>query len=83
MEIKNFKDNNLICYCIEVNKKTIIDSIKRGNNTLQKIKDDTKACTGTDCNDKNPNKRCCSKEIKELIEIYSNNKDNAIYSCCK
>jgi NAD(P)H-nitrite reductase large subunit len=40
--------NELICYCIEVDKNTIINSIKNGNTTLQNIKDDTKACTGND-----------------------------------
>lgn len=75
--------NELICYCIEIDKQTIINSIKKGNTTLQSIKDDTKACTGNECKEKNPNKRCCSKEIKELIKIYSNNEDKISCSCCK
>ncbi|MBD3830810.1 MAG: (2Fe-2S)-binding protein [Arcobacter sp.] len=75
--------NELICYCIEVDKNTIINSIKNGNRTLQNIKDDTKACTGNECKEKNPKKRCCSKEIKELIKIHSNNEDNSSCSCCK
>jgi len=75
--------NELICYCIGIDKQTIINSVKKGNTTLQNIKDDTKACTGNECEEKNPNKRCCSKEIKELIKIYSNNEDKTSCSCCK
>ncbi|MCI0500474.1 MAG: (2Fe-2S)-binding protein [Epsilonproteobacteria bacterium] len=78
----NTDNNELICYCIEVDKQTIINSIKVGNTTLQTIKNDTKACTGNKCKDKNPNKRCCSKEIKELIELYTNQQDNTNCSCC-
>lgn len=80
---QNHHENEMICYCIGVNKKSIIDSIKKGNITLQSIKDDTKACTGNECKEKNPNKRCCSKEIKELIKIYAKEDDNSTCSCCK
>jgi NAD(P)H-nitrite reductase large subunit len=83
MEIENLEDIDLICYCIEINKKTIVESIKRGNTTLKSIKNDTKACTGNECKDKNPSKVCCSKDIKELIRIYSNSKDNETCNCCK
>jgi NAD(P)H-nitrite reductase large subunit len=75
-KIKNFSDvttlssDDLICYCCDVNKQTIIASIKNGNNTLKKIKEDTKACTGDECVKLNPNKRCCSKEINQLIKLY-------------
>ena len=50
--MKNLQDNDLICYCIEVNKKTIVDAILNGNTTLQSIKDNTKACTGNECKEK-------------------------------
>jgi hypothetical protein len=36
-------DSELVCYCIEVDKKTIVDAIKNGNDTLSKIKESTKA----------------------------------------
>jgi NAD(P)H-nitrite reductase large subunit len=40
-------DSEFVCYCIEVDKKTIVDAIKNGNDTLSKIKESTKACTGS------------------------------------
>ncbi len=77
------KSIDLVCYCIEVDKETIISSIKRGNVTLQSIKDDTKACTGSECAVKNPSKKCCSKDIIELIKIYAKQEENSSCSCCK
>ena len=82
MKIENLKDSDLVCYCIEVNKKTIVDSIQKGNITLQNIKDDTKACTGSECKVKNPSGKCCSKDIKELIKFYTQSEDKSSCSCC-
>ncbi len=64
-------DTDLICYCIEVDKGTIVKAITKGATTLSKIKEETSACTGNECKTKNPNHRCCSKEIKQLIALYS------------
>ena len=72
-----------ICYCIEVNKNTIKDAILNGHSTLAMIKKETKACTGNECKEKNPSGKCCSKNIKELIKMYSNTIDNSNCSCCK
>ena len=82
MEIENLEDSGLVCYCIEVDKKTIVDSIKKGNITLQSIKDDTKACTGSECKVKNPSGKCCSKDIKKLIKIYTKKDDTTSCGCC-
>ncbi len=70
-DVRSLEDSDLICYCIEVDKANIVKAIQKGANTLQAIKESTLACTGNDCARKNPNKRCCSKEIKQLIELYS------------
>lgn len=83
MQIYNLKDSDFICYCIEVNKKTIINSIKRGNITLQNIKNDIKACTGSQCKKKNPSGKCCSKDIKKLIRLVTTKVDNTTCSCCQ
>jgi len=61
-------DNDYICWCKKVTKKTILDAIRDGAKTLADIKKTTQACTGNDCKNTNPLKRCCSKEIKELLE---------------
>jgi NAD(P)H-nitrite reductase large subunit len=66
------KDTDLVCYCIKVDKKTIIDAIKNGSITLREIKKSTKACTGNSCKDLNPSGKCCSNDIKNLIQFYAN-----------
>ena len=68
-DVTTLDDTDLICYCIGIDKKTIINGIKNGATTLKAIKEQTKACTGSDCKNVNPNKRCCSKEIKQLIAL--------------
>lgn len=70
-------DEELVCYCKEINKKTIVDAINNGFNTLSAIKKETAACTGGRCKELNPKGKCCSSDILELIKIYSNNGDKA------
>lgn len=75
-------DSKLICYCIKIDKQTIVSSIQSGNDTLSKIKKATKACTGDSCKELNPSRKCCSKDIKSLITFYSGKKDQESCSCC-
>ncbi|ADV45807.1 (2Fe-2S)-binding protein [Nitratifractor salsuginis] len=70
-DVTTLSNEDLICYCVEVDKKSIVEAIKKGASTLKAIKEATAACTGNECARKNPNKRCCSKEIKQLIELYA------------
>ena len=70
-DVTTLDESDLICYCIEVNKGTIVEAIRKGANTLKAIKETTRACTGNECAQKNPNRRCCSKEIKLLIDLYA------------
>ena len=67
----NFSTSPRVCYCIEVDEATIVTAIKNGANSLTKVKEMTKACTGDECAVKNPSKKCCSKDIKKLIEKHS------------
>jgi NAD(P)H-nitrite reductase large subunit len=68
-DVTTLSDNDLICYCVEVDKGTIVSAIHNGATTLKEIKARTGACTGDMCATKNPNRRCCSKEIKQLLNI--------------
>jgi len=68
-DVTTLDETDLICYCIEVDKETITNAIKNGAIMLKTIKEQTKACTGSDCKNVNPNRRCCSKEIKQLIAL--------------
>ena len=67
----NFSTSPTICYCKEVDEVTIVSAIKNGATSLAKVKEMTTACTGDECAIKNPSKKCCSKDIKKLIEKYS------------
>lgn len=57
----------MVCYCIEVDEVTIVNAIKNGADSLTKIKEMTQACTGSECATKNPSGKCCSKDIKILL----------------
>ena len=63
----SFSTSPTICYCINIDEKTIIEAVKNGADTLKKVKESTKACTGNECKEMNPKGRCCSIEIKQLI----------------
>ncbi|MDX1809942.1 MAG: NAD(P)H-nitrite reductase [Sulfurospirillaceae bacterium] len=65
------EERKLICYCIEVDEKTVISAIESGCNTLSKIQSKTKACTGDKCKELNPSGKCCSKDINKLIKLYA------------
>jgi len=73
-DVANLAKEDNICYCIGVTKGEIEDSIKNGATTLKMIKDITKACTGSNCKESNPLKRCCSKEINQLIKLNQGDK---------
>ena len=69
-EIQN--DETIVCYCNNINKGKIIESINKGNISLEQIRIDTKACTNGNCKIKNPSGKCCSNDILKIIEIYKN-----------
>ena len=68
-DVTTLDDSDLICYCCSVDKMTIVNATKNGATTLKAIKEATSACTGNECKELNPNKRCCSKEIHQLIKV--------------
>ncbi len=63
--------DDLVCYCREVPKATIMAAIARGAKTPQEIADETTACTGGWCQDTNPKGRCCCVELEALIEAHA------------
>jgi len=62
--------DEIICYCSNVSKQTIIRAIHNGANSLQDIRDMTGACTLGRCKELSPKKRCCSGEINEILAQY-------------
>jgi hypothetical protein len=65
------KSDDIVCFCRVVSKAAIVAAIDSGILSLEGIAKETTACTGSWCEDINPMKRCCSVEIKALIEAYS------------
>ncbi len=80
---KNQSDDQIVCYCIKVSKETIVAAIKNGCNSISKIQKATSACTGNRCKELNPSGKCCSVDIKALIQIYSEKEvSDKESSCC-
>lgn len=76
-------DSTIVCYCVDIDKKTIVKAIQEGNDTLLSIQQSTLACTGKNCKTLNPSHECCSKDIKKLIELYSGKSTyEKSCSCC-
>lgn len=70
-EIQWARADELVCYCREVPKATIVAAIARGASCPEEIARQTTACTGGWCEDTNPKKRCCCVDLEALIEAYS------------
>jgi bacterioferritin-associated ferredoxin len=63
--------NEIVCYCSGISRQQIITAIKNGANTMKKIREATGACTKGNCAKMNPQKRCCSNDIKSLIDEFT------------
>jgi len=81
MDWKLAAPDEYVCWCKKVDKGTIVKAIQLGANTLDQIKEKTTACTGDDCYNSNPSKRCCSTDIEKLIEIYGKPLGDAPQRC--
>lgn len=64
------KTDKYICYCNQVTEQEIINSIIKGNDTMDKIRKDTGACINGNCKVNNPSGKCCSLDIMKLINRY-------------
>jgi len=62
-------DSEIVCWCSMVPKATIMAAKSQGATTLEQIRVLTGACTVGRCRELSPRRRCCSKEIKELLAI--------------
>jgi NAD(P)H-nitrite reductase large subunit len=68
---KEAPDEQVVCYCQGIDKKTMVQSIRTGSNTLALVQLSTTACTGNRCRELNPSGKCCSEDILKLIAEYS------------
>jgi len=60
--------DELVCWCNSVSKRSIMDAIRSGARNMDDIRRMTGACTQGRCRELSPRGRCCSKEIKLLLE---------------
>lgn len=81
---KNADSGETVCYCKNVTKSEIVEALKKGSNSLKEIQQVTNACTGNECEKLNPEGRCCSIDIQELIRIYGTGGSDGSHcsSCC-
>lgn len=68
MDWKTAPSSQIVCYCLNITKGEIVNSIRSGCTTLDQIKESTKACTGKRCKELNPSGKCCSGDIIELLQ---------------
>jgi len=59
--------DKIICYCRNVFKTEIEQAISGGAKTLKDIQEITGACTGHQCKEMNPTRKCCSSEINKIL----------------
>ena len=67
--------SEIVCWCSQVTKETILAAKRQGATTLEAIRVTTKACTVGRCKELSPRGRCCSKEIRLLLEAAINDKE--------
>ena len=79
---KSEDEQTTVCYCANVNKKTIVSAINEGSNDIKSIQEKTGAGIGTQCKELNPKGGCCHSDINELINIYGKSSDSCSTSCC-
>ena len=61
-------DSETVCWCSGVSKHSIVDAISNGSQNMEEIRRATGACTLGRCKELSPRGRCCSKEIKMLLD---------------
>ncbi len=58
-----------VCWCSNVSKQSILDAIQNGARSMDDIRRMTGACTVGRCKELSPRGRCCSIEIRILLEV--------------
>lgn len=60
--------NEIVCYCSGVSKRSILDAAGDGAQDMEDIRRMTGACTLGRCRELSPRGRCCSIEIRMLLD---------------
>jgi NAD(P)H-nitrite reductase large subunit len=67
-DITTAPDDEIVCWCSRVSKRTILEATRNGDRTIDDVRSMTGACTVGRCKELSPRGRCCSREIKQLLE---------------
>jgi NAD(P)H-nitrite reductase large subunit len=62
--------DEIVCYCRNVTKQTIVRAIAAGADTVETVGQRTGAGTGKECETKHPEKHCCLPDVQALIDLY-------------
>ena len=81
MEWETAPDNEVVCYCRNIDKGKILKAIREGASTLKEVMERTGAGKGRDCAVKNPRKVCCHMDIKRILDLYAGKKGNREGGC--
>ena len=60
--------DEIVCWCSHVSKQSILDAIQNGARSMDDIRRMTGACMVGRCKELSPHGRCCSIEIRMLLE---------------
>lgn len=72
--------DDIICYCKNVTRRTIIEAIRAGARTLKDIQKTTGAATGTRCKELNPKGICCVGDVRKILKEETGIEDKT--PCC-
>ena len=67
-DILDAADSETVCWCSDVTKGAILKAKRNGAHSVDDIRRLTGACTVGRCRELSPRGRCCSMEIKLLLE---------------
>lgn len=81
MDWKSAPDNEIVCYCRDVDKGRILKAIIEGASTLKEVMERTGAGKGMDCAVKHPRKGCCHMDIKRILDLYAGRETSGESGC--
>jgi bacterioferritin-associated ferredoxin len=58
-----------VCWCSDVSKRSIMEAVQDGARNMADIRQMTGACILGRCTELSPRGRCCSNEIKMLLDV--------------
>jgi bacterioferritin-associated ferredoxin len=76
--------DEMICYCGQVGRSTILQAIRRGAKTLKDIQQATGAGVGSRCKQLNPKGVCCHGDILALLKevLGTQSTESGSSGCC-